>query len=54
MGGALITITGQSKKEVARKLKAKVEEAHYMGLIEELRSPIKLDRGVYRALASLK
>ena len=50
MGGAIITVTGQSKKEVARKMKEKVEEARHMGLVEELRSPIKLDQGVYRAV----
>jgi len=50
MGGAIITITGKTKEEVARKLKERVEEARIIGLWEEVRSPIELtDRGGYRA-----
>ena len=49
MGGAIITITGQTKKEVARKLKERVVEARLIGLWEEARSPIETDQGMYRA-----
>lgn len=52
MGGAILTVRGQTKKEVARKLEERRREALNMGLYEELRSPIEYDqeRQQYRAV----
>jgi len=35
MGGAMITVEGKSKKDCARKLGSKLNEAHQMGLRKE-------------------
>lgn len=52
MGGAILTITGQSEKEVEKKLEAKKREALHMGMYEEIRSPVEYDpdKQQYRAL----
>lgn len=52
MGGAILTIVGETKKEVEQKLKAKLREAEHMGLWEEIRTPVEYDpeSQQYRAL----
>ena len=54
MGGAIISVFGKTKKEVALKLKARAEEALAMGLVRELESPIKYDQASKEFRAVLK
>lgn len=43
MGGALFTLEGETKEEVRQKVKRRLEEALYMGLVEDRRTVIKFD-----------
>ena len=54
MGGAIISISGKTRKEVALKLKAREEEALAMGLVKELASPIAYDQASKEFRAVLK
>ena len=54
MGGAIISVSGKTKKEVALKLKARKEEAQAMGLVKELESPIQYDKASNQFRAVLK
>ncbi len=54
MGGAIITITGDTEKEVERKLETKKLEALNLGLYEELRTPTEFDQGKQQYRAILK
>ena len=54
MGGAIISVSGKTRKEVALKLKARVEEALAMGLVKELESPIEYDQASNQFRAVLK
>jgi len=54
MGGAIISVSGKTRKEVALKLKAREEEALAMGLVKELASPIAYDQASKEFRAVLK
>jgi len=54
MGGAIIAVSGKTRKEVALKLKAREEEAQSMGLVKELESPIEYDQASSQFRALLK
>jgi len=52
MGGAILAVVGETRKEVEQRLKAKRKEALHLGLYEEARTPIEFDpvSQQYRAL----
>ena len=54
MGGAIISVSGKTEKEVGRKLDAKAREAENMGLSVEIRSPVVFDPGEQQYKAILK
>jgi len=54
MGGAIISVSGKTRKEVALKLKARIEEALTMGLVKEIESPIVYDQASNQFRAVLK
>lgn len=54
MGGATIIIRGYSKEEVEKKLVEKLEEAKFLGLYEELRTPVEYDQNSQQFHALLK